>query len=80
MQCKLQQGLMLFKNHGGTNLERTASASVTTGYYDQAPLDERGKLSYTLIHVNGVICSDIPVMRFSMVSSQGIANRIGVVN
>lgn len=28
--------------HGGTNFGRTASAFVTTSYYDQAPLDEYG--------------------------------------
>ncbi|XP_043703285.1 beta-galactosidase 6-like [Telopea speciosissima] len=28
--------------HGGTNFGRTGSAYVTTGYYDQAPLDEYG--------------------------------------
>ncbi|KAF4351411.1 hypothetical protein F8388_001031 [Cannabis sativa] len=31
--------------HGGTNFERTASAFVTTKYYDQAPLDEYGLIS-----------------------------------
>ncbi|KAK7399349.1 hypothetical protein VNO78_10531 [Psophocarpus tetragonolobus] len=30
--------------HGGTNLGRTSSAYVITGYYDQAPLDEYGLL------------------------------------
>ncbi|XP_027368337.1 beta-galactosidase 16-like [Abrus precatorius] len=28
--------------HGGTNFDRTASAFVTTAYYDDAPLDEYG--------------------------------------
>ncbi|XP_027358432.1 beta-galactosidase 16-like [Abrus precatorius] len=28
--------------HGGTNLDRIASAFVTTAYYDEAPLDEYG--------------------------------------
>ncbi|XP_062099612.1 beta-galactosidase 16 [Humulus lupulus] len=31
--------------HGGTNFGRTASAFVTTKYYDQAPLDEYGLIS-----------------------------------
>ncbi|KAF9661577.1 hypothetical protein SADUNF_Sadunf19G0083300 [Salix dunnii] len=66
-------------SYGGTNLERTASASVTTGYNDQAPLDECGKLPHTFIPANGIICSDITVVRFRMVSSQGIASRIGAV-
>ncbi|KAJ8420168.1 hypothetical protein Cgig2_000258 [Carnegiea gigantea] len=30
--------------HGGTNFGRTASAYVTTSYYDQAPIDEYGLL------------------------------------
>ncbi|KAL8159169.1 hypothetical protein V2J09_000706 [Rumex salicifolius] len=30
--------------HGGTNFGRTASAYVTTSYYDEAPLDEYGLL------------------------------------
>lgn len=32
------------KYHGGTNFGRTASAYVITGYYDQAPIDEYGRL------------------------------------
>lgn len=31
--------------HGGTNFGRSAAEFMITGYYDQAPLDEYGKLS-----------------------------------
>lgn len=33
------------KYHGGTNLGRSASAYVTTSYYDEAPLDEYGMIN-----------------------------------
>lgn len=38
----LHRNTLLFQYHGGTNFGRTASAFVTTSYYDQAPLDEYG--------------------------------------
>ncbi|CAL0317944.1 unnamed protein product [Lupinus luteus] len=34
--------------HGGTNFDRTASAFVTTAYYDESPLDEYGLVSQPL--------------------------------
>lgn len=32
--------------HGGTNFGRSASGYITTGYYDQAPLDEYGSFFF----------------------------------
>lgn len=39
MNCRLTQ------YYGGTNYERTAAAFSTTRYYDEAPLDEYGKIT-----------------------------------
>lgn len=35
---------VLIQYHGGTNFGRSASAFVITSYYDEAPLDEYGKI------------------------------------
>lgn len=48
--CRISPFCAKNQYHGGTNFGRTAAAFMITGYYDQAPLDEYGKLSRNLRH------------------------------
>nr|GMC53586.1 beta-galactosidase 16 isoform X1 [Ipomoea batatas] len=51
--------------HGGTNFGRSASAFVITGYYDQAPIDEYGKVSWASWGVASAACAFMEEARMS---------------